>query len=161
MHLQKDYFLVLLHTVHPSEASLKSVAMYIRLFEDDFSSIVDGISHVFNNSGIHHKLTLLYLINEVWQGDRNEGNNTLRASLIEFVRRNFHKVKKEAQHIPSIARRVQELKAVWTSRNILNLDEKYSPEEISQQIYDKFNDKKGLVSYLEAVLSYYKPKGST
>lgn len=158
MELIKDYFLVQLFGARATEENMKSLAIYIRTFKDYYAVVVEGIEYVYERSSMHHRLVLLYLINEILQTEKSQSGVPLKSELKKFLRKHFIKDKERSINSQGIYKRMSELQKIWAERDVIDFDDKYNLEEIVATTYQLFNDKPKLVEYFESVCKYYRNK---
>lgn len=158
MDLLKDYYLEQLYNATPTEENMKALAMYIRAFKEDYISLVEGIEFVYTRSSIHHRLCLLYLINEILHTEKSQSGMEFKAELKNFLKKHFLSDKDKASRSPVFYKKFQSLQDIWLRRNIINFDDKYGLEEIVSVVTGIFYDKNKLVAFLDEVSQYYKSK---
>lgn len=158
MELPKDFYLEQLYTATPIEENMKSLAIYIRTFRHDYMSVVSGIEYVYKKSAIHHKLYLLYLINEILQTEKSQSGISLKAELIIFLRKYFVADRDLSAKDVVMYKKFQSLQSIWKERNVVDFDDEFGLEEIVNQVYKFFNNKDKLINYFDEVSKYYKNK---
>lgn len=65
MSLKKDFFLAKMLTINPSEDTLKALAIYLKIYEEEYRTIVEGFKYVYGKSSIHYKIILCLLIDRI------------------------------------------------------------------------------------------------
>lgn len=157
MDIPKEYYLEQLYSLRPTDENMKSLAIYIRTFKDKHQDIVDGIEYVYSKSLIHHRLIILYLINEILHTEKSESGVPLRSGLVGFLRKHFL-ADKELSHQfgPSLYKKFQQLQTIWTARKVVDFDEKYGLEEIISNITSLYSDKSKLTNFLDELTAHYR-----
>ncbi len=160
MKLQKDYFLLQLLTLKPTEEYLRSLAIYTKTFSEDFEAILEGLEYTHSISSIHHRLILYYLINEILVSEKDT-HNPLVVLMKSFVKRNFQNDVLVSLDFENIHGKYLELEKFWRSKSLVEFDDVFTLEEVTLGIKQTFKDKKALVEYLEAIVEHYKSVGRT
>lgn len=158
MELPKDFYLEQLYTATPTEENMKSLAIYIRTFKHDHMSAVAGIEYVYRRAAIHHRLCLLYLVNEILQTEKSQSGLPLKAELLSFLRRHFLADRDLSSSDAAMHRKFQSLQSIWRERCVIDFDDKFGLDEIVTRIYKIFNNKSELVDYFDEVSRYYRSK---
>lgn len=148
MDLPKDYLLLKLMTLRPTEEHLKAFAVFIKTFENQEKVVVEGISYAHSISSIHHRITLYYLVNELFS---LQLSIKLKADLKRFINENFTNDIKESLKFEILNKKLLELERVWNKRKILSFG--VDPEEIVLKIKESFYDRNKLISVLKEILS--------
>lgn len=157
MELLKDYLLEQLINIKPGAEELKSLSIYLSMFSEKDSLILECIEYIYNKSGLHHRLTLYYLVHEVIYVMKSGSGVVLKAKLKEFVRKNFLGDKKKSVNMP-LEKKYQTLYNMWVRSNTINFDDGYNLDEVVRNVYKYFNDKKRLVAYLTEICDHYNKK---
>lgn len=147
--LQKDHFLIQLFFLRPTEEHLKSLALYLKAFEDDSETIKEGIGYTHYNSSIHHRITLYYLINELLNMRISQN---LKIELKNFTRERFHEDVRLSLQYEMLNKRMLELARVWKYKKTIDFEEKYSLEDVLFKIKESFHDKPKFVGVLKELL---------
>lgn len=158
MELPRDYLLEVLGSLQPTEEGMRATALYIRFFKDEFQAIAAGLAHAVQTGGIHQKLTLFYLINEIIQTERHAEGQMLIAALKGIIRDSFVPAKNAAFAVPSLHQRYLELCDVWRRRGVLDIEEPYSPEEIALRIHELYPQPGQLAAYMQKAADYFASK---
>lgn len=152
MSLQKDSFLIQLLVLRPTEEHLKSFALYLKTFEDSFTTIKEGIEYVHESSGIHHRITIYYLLNEVFN---MKISAQLRAALRSFAKENFQRDVALSMRFEFLNKRILQLERLWKQNKIMDFERKYSLEDVVMKIKEDFYDKEKLVKTLRDILKEF------
>lgn len=147
MDLQKDYLLSSLLTLRPTEEHLKSLACYIKMFENQEQTIVEGIRFAHQISGIHHRITLYYLVNEVLCMPIS---TRFKVELKQFINEMFISDIEKSLKFEILNKKLLELESVWNRRKILTLG--IDLEEILLKIKESFFDRPKLIKVLKDLL---------
>lgn len=65
MHLKKDFFLEKMLNIDSSQDSLKALALYFKIYEDDYKTILEGFEYVYRKSSINYRLVMCLLIDKI------------------------------------------------------------------------------------------------
>lgn len=141
MDLQKDHLLNHLLSLRPTEEHLKSLAYYIKTFENNDKTLVDGIRFAHEKSSIHHRITLYYLINEILCMATTP---QLKSELKAFVNESFVVDLKESVKFEILNKKLLELERVWSKRKIIG--EGIDVDEMVYKIKEACFDKSELVN---------------
>lgn len=152
MPLTKDHLLFQLFTLRPTEEHLKSFCFYIKTFQDDSNTILNGISFVHLNSSIHHRIVLYYLINELLLGNLNID---LKSNLKKFIKANFQKDIQLSQPFEILNKRLVELERIWKSKKIIDFEDKYDIEDVLKIVKETFYEKDKFVKVLKDLIKEY------
>jgi len=158
MELPKDFYLEQLYKATPTEESMKSLAIYIRAFKHDHMSVAAGIEYVYEKASIHHKLCILYLVNEILQTEGSQSGLPLKTELLSFLRRHFLADRDFSSKDIAMYKKFQSLQSIWRERCIIDFDDKFGLDEIVSQVYKIFNNKDKLADYFDEVSRYYRSK---
>ncbi|ELA41723.1 uncharacterized protein VICG_01227 [Vittaforma corneae ATCC 50505] len=153
MALQKDHFLTQLFFLRPTEEHLKSLALYLKAFEDDFGTIKEGIEYTHHVSSIHHRITLYYLINELLNMRISQ---KLKAELKNFTKEKFHKDIQLSLGYETLNKRILELESVWRHKRTIGFGDKYNLEEVISKIKESFYDRAKFIEVLKELLEQCK-----
>lgn len=158
MRFQKEYFLSQLLSLKPTEEHLRALAMYCRTFNQDWNTIMEGITYCHLNSSVHHRLIIYYLINEILVSEKDT-SNPFTIGLKSFIRNYYENDLKSSRGLEVIHKKFTDLEKYWISKGIINSkDEVFTLEDIVDGIQESFDDKELLVEYLEGLLEYYKSR---
>ncbi|WUR03828.1 regulation of nuclear pre-mRNA domain-containing protein [Vairimorpha necatrix] len=154
----KDYFLKSLKQLTVTEEQIRSLGTYIKIFKKEYKNILEVFSYVYKESSLHHKLVLMYLVNEILQTDKNydEDSMNLKSGFRQFIIENFAKSKVEAVKYPMILKKFQDLEKVWEQRNVIVLDQVFNIEEFFSKIDTCNGDRKKIIEILEDYLTKLK-----
>lgn len=157
MQIFKDYLLQHLINIKPAEEELKSLSMYIAALCESHLDIIQCIQYIYNKSGIHHRLTLYYLIYEIILSIKSSSGLLLKAELKEFVKLNFINDRNKTLGMP-LNKKYVSLYEIFSK--IVCFDDKFILEVVLSKITECFNDKKTLVNYLHKICNHYESKNN-
>lgn len=154
--LSKEYLLKSLIGLLPTEEQMKTIGLFIRTFRKDHRAIVDAWAYVYAGSSIYHRLTLLYLANEVVQTTRDTDPDSIELKILfkRAVNEVFEKTKKMAEAVPSLHKKYCELESVWAQRGVMAMESHgISLGDLIRSIEKAFGNKERLCGVLEDALA--------
>lgn len=154
----KDYFLKSLKQLTVTEEQIRTMGMYIKTFKKEYKNILEVWQFVYNESSIHHKLVLMYLVNEILQTDKSydEDSKKLKDGFRNFIINNFSKTKLEASKYPQIAKKFGDLEKVWEERNVIVLCKTFNIEEFFAEVDGCNGNKSQIIDVLQRYLDKLK-----
>ncbi|KAF7683093.1 Regulation of nuclear pre-mRNA domain-containing protein 2 [Astathelohania contejeani] len=173
--LSTEYLLVSLRDLTTTQDSMQTLSLYIKTNRNDYDRIIQAWLYEYKKSSVYHRLSLLYLANEIIQTTKivDKNSKELVKAFKHSVGELFYEAYTIAESIPSVGKKYADLGKVWIDRNIFTADElfkskkkkveiekkkEFERKEVIDKINAYFDSRDDLVEYLEAFINKIKNK---
>lgn len=124
--LSQELLISSLQTIVPDRSSITKIARYIVINRKDASNIKQIFSDIYNNSNICHRLSLLYVANEIFNYPLDIQNAHCLVDIQNFLKVFIkEKIGEDVinNDMPGVKRKIEELKCLWERNGVLDVHE--------------------------------------
>lgn len=152
-----EFLIRSLQSLTTTQDDMQTLSLFIRSNKRDYKIILEAYGYELTHSNALHRLSLLYLANEILQTER--GNDEDAVSLISGIKMLlpsiFSDTIKKIRN-DELLRKYNLLGKVWIERQIftpaelnMKIEEKYEVDTVLETIKKQFNNKEELLRYLK------------